>query len=247
MPGINRNSLKRCLNIAGGFLDYVRDPTPGSKWSPFNGQTRRRQIFEALARQDFAAIIETGTYLGTTTQHFAETGLPVFSIEGHARRYGFVKARFFRFRNVSLRLGDTRSQLRKILLELGPEIRQKPLFFYLDAHWKKDLPLGDELDIVLQSCAQPVIMIDDFEVADDPGYGFDDYGEGRALVRTYVEPFMDRYKLSLFYPAAPSADETGYKRGCAVLVREGAKERTMQLSQLRLAPPEPSRPAALSR
>src|SRR5258706_11214039 len=143
MLGFNGNSMNRMLKIAGGFIDYIRDSAPGRKWSPFNGQTRRREIFDALKAQDFAAIIETGTYLGTTTQYFAETGLPVFSIEGYPRRYGFVKARFLCFRNVSLRLGDTRSQLRKILAQLGPEICQKPLFFYLDAHWKKDLPLAD--------------------------------------------------------------------------------------------------------
>jgi hypothetical protein len=236
MFGLNRNSTKRAFNIVGGFIDYIRDSSRGRKWSPFNGQAKRRQIFDALSAQHFAAIVETGTYLGTTTQYFAETGLPVFSVEGHARRYGFVKARFLRFRNVSLSLGDTRSQLRKILVKLGPEICRKPIFFYLDAHWKKDLPLAGELDIVLQFCAQPTIMIDDFEVADDAGYGFDNYGPGQALIREYIEPFIIRDKLSLFYPSARSSEETGFKRGCVVLARQSAQEGLARLPQLRLAP-----------
>jgi hypothetical protein len=235
MLALNRQSLKRAINIVGGFIDYVRDPAAGSKWTPFNGQARRREIFDALTALNFAAIIETGTYLGTTTQCFAETGLPVFSVEGHPRRYGFVKARFLRFRNVSLRLGDTRLQLRKILTELSAESRNKPLFFYLDAHWKKDLPLGDELRIVLESCAQPTIMIDDFEVADDPGYGFDNYGEGKALAGEYIEPFIARHGLSAFYPAASSSEETGFKRGSIVLVKEATKGQLASMAQLRLA------------
>jgi hypothetical protein len=232
---LNKQSAKRFISIAGGVMDYVRDPGAGTKWTAFNGQARRREIFEALAGLDFAAIIETGTYLGTTTQCFAETGLPVFSIEGHARRYGFVKARFLRFRNVSLRLGDTRLQLRKILAELKADDLEKPLFFYLDAHWKRDLPLGDELRMVLESCAQPTIMIDDFEVSGDPGYGFDNYGEGKALTRQYIEPMVSQHRLSAFYPAASSAEETGLKRGCVVLAKEATRERLALLPQLRLA------------
>ena len=78
-------------------------------------------------------------------------------------------------------------------------------------------------------------MIDDFQVADDPGYGFDDYGEGKALIRAYLEPFMVRDKLSLFYPAAPSSEETGFKRGSVVLARQAAEKHLMSLPQLRLA------------
>ena len=235
MLALNRQSMKRANSIVGGFIDYIRNSAQGTKWTPFNGQARRREIFDALTALNFAAIIETGTYLGTTTQCFAETGLPVFSVEGHARRYGFVKARFLRFRNVSLRLGDTRLQLRKILADLGADNLEKPLFFYLDAHWKNDLPLRDELRIVLESCAQPTIMIDDFKVSDDPGYGFDDYGEDKALTREYIDPMVSRHNLSVFYPAAPSAEETGFKRGSVVLVKEVTKKQLALLPQLRLA------------
>jgi hypothetical protein len=235
MLALNKIAIQRTFNIVGGFVDYFQKPQ-WTKIKPFNGQVRRRQIFDALTGLNFVAIIETGTHLGATTQYFAETRLPVFTVEGHPRRYGFVKARFFRFRNVSLRRGDSRNQLRKILHELGPEKRDQPLFFYLDAHWGEDLPLAGELRIILESCAQPTIMIDDFQVMDDPGYGFDAYGENKNLVRAYIEPFIVRNNLCLFYPAAPSSDETGAKRGCVVLAREEAKERFSLLPQLRLAP-----------
>jgi hypothetical protein len=80
-------------------------------------------------------------------------------------------------------------------------------------------------------------MIDDFEVPDDRGYRFDRYGEGKSLIRSYIEPFISRDNLSLFYPAAPSADESGAKRGCAILVRADKREKMMAIAQLRLASP----------
>lgn len=229
-------SLKRSRLVAVGFIHYFRDPSPGKGWGgPFNGQTFRRRIFDALMELDFAAIVETGTYLGTTTEYFAATGLPVLTVEGHPKCYGFVRARFLRKRNVSPKLGDSRFHLRRILSGLSAETRQKPLFFYLDAHWEGDLPLAEELQLILASCAQPIIMIDDFEVADDPGYGYDKYGKGKKLEREYIEPFITGDGLSLFYPAASSSDETGKKRGCAILVRQADKQRLMAISELRPA------------
>ena len=223
---------------AKGFFDYYRFPELRKAWGgPFNGQKHRQNIFAALKAFDFSAIMETGSFRGTTTELFARTGLPVFSCEGHPRIYGFARARLLGFRNVSLGFGDSRLQLRKILAELGPAGCGKPIFFYLDAHWQMDLPLAEELEIVLEACAQPVIMIDDFEVPDDRGYRFDRYGEGKSLIRSYIEPFISRDNLSLFYPAAPSADESGAKRGCAILVRADKREKMMAIAQLRLASP----------
>jgi hypothetical protein len=231
-----KRSIRRSRLIAAGFLRYYRDASPGGGWGgPFNGQTFRRKIFDALLKMDFAAILETGTYLGTTTEYFAATGLPVFTVEGHPKCYGFVRARFLRSPNVSPSLGDSRFHLRRILAGLGTEACKKPLFFYLDAHWKDDLPLAEELGIILERCAQPVIMIDDFEVAGDAGYGYDKYGKGKKLEREYIEPFIVRDGLSLFYPAVPSSEETGKKRGCAILVRQGAREQLMSIAELRPA------------
>src|SRR5262249_41063976 len=164
------------------------------------------------------AIVETGTYLGTTTELLATCGVPVHTVEANERCYGFARARFWRG-NVHVWLGDSRSGLRAILD--GP-LRSKPsetIFVYLDAHWEDDLPLAEELDIVFSNCPSAVVMIDDFQVPGDPGYRYDDYGSGKALTPGYIQSSCKTHNLVALYPGARSADETGARRGCVVLVQ----------------------------
>jgi hypothetical protein len=62
-------------------------------------------------------------------------------------------------------------------------------------------------------------MIDDFQVPDDNGYGYDDYGVGKALIRGYIAPLVSQFELAEFYPRTPSAVESGGRRGCVVVTR----------------------------
>src|SRR5215467_7457931 len=96
--------LKRILGEpALGALDYLRYPELRDRWGgPFNGQLARAALFRSLiAKVRPRAIIETGTYHGTTTEFMAQTGLPIFTVESHPRDYGFSRARLLRYRQVS--------------------------------------------------------------------------------------------------------------------------------------------------
>ena len=62
-----------------------------------------------------------------------------------------------------------------------------------------------------------VILIDDFQVPDNSGYQYDDYGPGKALTMEYLSPVVDRHGLSVYFSKASSADETGKKRGYCVV------------------------------
>jgi hypothetical protein len=68
-------------------------------------------------------------------------------------------------------------------------------------------------------------MIDDFEVPGDPGFGYDDYGSEKALNQKYIAP---PHGLTIFYPSAPSREETGRWRGCAVLCKSAFLGGTLQ-------------------
>jgi hypothetical protein len=90
----------------------------------------------------------------------------------------------------------------------------------LDAHWYADLPLEGELDIIAKDWEHFVIMIDDFQVPGDEGYGFDSYGENQALTLARFAEVFRRQRLTPFFPNLYSGEETGIKRGCVVLAQE---------------------------
>jgi FkbM family methyltransferase len=205
-----------------GMVDYYRYPERRNAWGgPFNGQVYRRQLFESiLSNVRPGAIVETGTHIGTTTEFMAGAGFPIYTIEGHPRNHGYARARLWRKRNVTARLGDSRTELRALFEGPLRSMKHEAIFFYLDAHWNHDLPLAEELDIICSRCSNAVVMVDDFEVPGDSGFGYDDYGVGKVLTADYLVPATKSHSLALFYPAYSSAQETGARRGCVVLCND---------------------------
>jgi len=213
-----------------GALKFRREPALGRAWGgPMNGQRWRCLLFSELVQKMAPkAIVETGTYLGTTTEWLAAFQLPIFTCEADPENYGFAKARLEATPNVTVVQADSRAFLRQLLhgsIGVGPNL------FYLDAHWNDDLPLAEELEIIFGGRTDSIVMIDDFQVAGDAGYGFDDYGDGKALTSAYISGSVERFNLNVHYPATPSKGETGALRGCVVL----AQTRLTDVSLLRPA------------
>jgi len=216
-----KNVVKRLLGqTVLGWLDFIRNPNMPASWGgPFNGQKFRQRIFfDLLYCFPIKAIVETGTYRGTTTALFAATSLPVYTTEFHSRYFSYSRLHFMFNRNaIRLYKSDSRSFLHR--LGDDPSVPKKDVFFYLDAHWGADLPLRDELEIIFSKWESPIVMIDDFCVPDS-GYGFDDYGPQKALNLRYINPAVSANRLSVFFPAADASAETGSKRGSVVLCGE---------------------------
>jgi len=144
--------------------------------------------------------------------------LPVYSVEKNKRYYAYSNERFKKHpKNITLYKQDSRFFLRS-MAEKG-FIPKKNIFFYLDAHWEKDLPLREEVEIIFSKWENAVVMVDDFQV---PGtdYFFDNYGEGRILNLDYLKPLISKFSLSVFFPKADAAEETGSKRGSVVLCKK---------------------------
>ena len=212
----------RCKKLLGptrlGMLDYVLDRTSKDPWGgPFNGQKARQDLFRHLLQACRpAAIIETGTYLGSTVEFMAEcSGLAHLFDRGC-----FAKMRLRKHHNVKLSFGDSREFITKFIEGEANKYTSHALLFYLDAHWSEDLPLFDEVATIVSSFSQAVVMIDDFQVPEDNGYGYDDYGVGKALIRGYIAPLVSQFELAEFYPTTPSTTESGSRRGCVVVTRD---------------------------
>jgi hypothetical protein len=200
---------------------YFADP-------PLNGQRERQRIVREADRAiDFDEVVETGTFRGATALFFSNLlGCRVHSVELLQRYYGFAERRCASDPNVRLTHGDSREFLRR----LAPEIDDHTTLFYLDAHWGADVPRFEELGIVA-GWERAVVMIDDFQVPGDPGYGFTHYG-GTPLNLDYL-PELPGW--TRFFPAAPSSEETGATRGCIVLASPALAERVGHLKTLRPA------------
>jgi len=204
-----------------GWLDYFRSSDADRNWSgPFNGQHFREKMFNAiLLNISPAFIVETGTFRGVTTEYFAQSSeVSVFSIESNARNFGFASARLRPVRDrVSIYLGDSVSVLKHLFSRRClPDGRG---FFYLDAHWYNHLPLREEVDLIFAHRPNSVVMIDDFQVPDDSGYGFDDYGDNGKIAQSYLVDAIRKLDLRVFFPNCESGAESGKKRGSVVLAK----------------------------
>jgi hypothetical protein len=204
-------SLERAFDAIIESPKYTRSDSAG-----FNGQAGRKKIFEEICRAVlFDVIIETGTYIGNTTAYMAETsGVRVITCEVDKRFHKVAKTRLSDFDNIQFYLGDSRGFL-KNLIDNG--MGNKTAFFYLDAHWYADLPLQEEIDLIATNWNRYCILIDDFRVPGDEGYGYDSYSFGKSLELALIENSITKHGLGTFFPATSSSNENGSRRGCVLL------------------------------
>jgi hypothetical protein len=226
------STLSNYLPTVAATLDWLQ-PSKLSSWGgPMNGQLGRQQLIRELLKfANVDAVVETGTYRGTTTEFLWHlTGRPVYSVECERRFYEYARRRFCWNSHIHLSLADSRAYLRQLAQD--HTVPKQNVLFYLDAHWGSHLPLQQELTTIVQEWQDPIIVIDDFEVPGDPGYGFDDYGDGLTLTLHHL-PSEILAKMIVFSPSLPSVQETGARRGCAIAVGAGRASDFMATLPLR--------------
>ena len=206
---------------------------------PMNGQAARLEMVRDLVHAcDITEVVETGTFRGATTEYLASFGLPTTTFELDATHAAFSRRRLRDFPHVALERGHSVEGLRAFFARRGA--LEAPVLFYLDAHWYDDLPLAEELRLIFAAARRAVVLVDDFQVPDDPTYAFDDYGPGKTLDLDYLEAVAVR-DLQVFFPRVPGDKETGARRGAVVLAR--CDEMVARLHGIRLL--RPWTPAAL--
>jgi predicted O-methyltransferase YrrM len=111
------NKLMRWPGHLVGALEYHIRPRVGEVWGgPFNGQCFRQLIVADLLRVcEPAAIVETGTYRGSST-FFLAMNSPgrIFSTEANPRNFSFALRRLRHFQNVTLFYMDSREFLKNL-------------------------------------------------------------------------------------------------------------------------------------
>lgn len=190
----------------------------------FNGQFSKHRIFSALcSRFPFDAFVETGTYLGGTTEFLATHGKPVYSVECNPEFHEKAQLLFRHLPLVHLTLADSLEFLRSLLgTDLPPEAMS---FFYLDAHWNHRLPLADEIRIIAHQHPHAVVMVDDIKVEDDDSYGYDAYDLGQQITLGFLQGALRESNWQVFFPSLPAALDHNANdilppRGTAVLACE---------------------------
>ena len=239
MPLMIKQVLRRLLGErAVGTLEFMLKPRLKESWGgPFNGQAYRQRIYaDVMERFPFKAIVETGTFRGTTTMMFVERGLPVYTVEASPRFHAYARLRLRKVNKlVHLYQADSRAFLDQLAHD--PTVPHSDVFFYLDAHWEQDLPLREEVAIIFSNWERAVVMVDDFEVPDS-AYTFDDYGVDKALTLDYLAP-LAHFNIQAYFPAVPAEEETGARRGSVVLCNDPEVTRVLDsISTLRVHPAE---------
>jgi hypothetical protein len=214
----------------GAIKPWLYGPFP----SALNGQHFRQRLFRSLIQATGPeAIFESGTFYGASTQFFWNTsGCPVYTVEKNRGFAHCAKRRFRRIPEVRVLRGDSRAALKR--LRYAEDFPSSHVLFYLDAHWEEDLPLREEVALITRAWIDSVIVIDDFKVPDDSGYAFDTYGDRELSVEYLGEEAIGSYEI--FWPNCPSSEETGARRGCAVLVAPGVMPVVEGLPELRRLP-----------
>jgi|10_taG_2_1085330.scaffolds.fasta_scaffold04360_9 hypothetical protein len=141
-----------------------------------------------IKKHNLNRLFETGTWHGLSAK-IASSHIPsVHSVEVKKEFFEIAKKNNVNSSNINLYFGTSPTIMSQIL-----EQEDEGWIFFLDAHWKEDWPLLEELKVIASKKIKPVIMIHDFFVPDENNnakFGFDTY-EGQKLDLSYIKNALE--------------------------------------------------------
>jgi len=203
---------------------------------PMNGQKERLRssiLLSEILKPEFA--IESGAYLGTTTQYLScLVTKKAFSIEINQTFAEIASRRLsseIENGEIEIICGDSGLLFSSILSGINPQTER--VIAYLDAHWLANIPLRYEIQSLLDWGGVFIALVDDFYIPDDNTYGFDQY-EHHRIDRTHVP---DVTELNIWVPAFEASHESGARRGTAYLVHNDINQQVIENARnLRIRP-----------
>ena len=195
---------------------------------PFNGDVARQKLLRELASRDFGIAIETGTHYGATTTYLREVmACHLLSVENNSF---FKRVASRRFPDLAssgeLILGDSIQVLR----DLRPMSRA---LFYLDAHWGSS-PRLDELDIIMTSWREYVVLIDDVFIPEMSlkGASYGDVPFDVASVLGHLSGLELSSSWAVYRPSREAADRYQLERGWLLITDREEIQELLGFSEL---------------
>jgi hypothetical protein len=162
MKAFIRNSyLYRILGMIRGSINWSR--------CKYAAPSPHFIKLACLIRNSFpnATWVETGTYLGQTTQVLSKHGSMVYSIEPESTLFANAKAHFNSFNNVEILNGTSEQVFPSLLPKIHGDVN-----FWLDGHYSKgitfhgsqDTPILDELKYIAANLShfnRICVLVDD--------------------------------------------------------------------------------------
>ena len=174
------------------------------------------KLIEALqGHLNFDVFVETGTFQGETVDNIRHYFNQIFSVELSKHYYDLALSKFNNDSGITLLNADSASALTTIM----PTIQNRPVVFWLDAHWcvandtageSSQCPLLKELHAIKHLNNQSMIIIDDarlFLAAPQKPHEISNWPTLDAIVRSLFN-LSTHHKISvvndciLFFPEA---------------------------------------------
>jgi predicted O-methyltransferase YrrM len=162
---LRRSAFSRWIVDLKIGIDHLR-------WKFFRGRrqalsaiAKRRMILDELRSHNLRTIVETGTFLGDTTDFLSSRGYRVITLEVDPLLARLARARFDGRDNVRTIEGDSAKQMPKLVAEL-----ERAALFFLDGHYSgsgtgmgdQETPVVDEVEAILAGARDgSFVIIDD--------------------------------------------------------------------------------------
>ncbi len=171
--------------------------------SPLPGAEKRRVLLQLARQAKVVHVVETGTFLGDTTDAFARAGYEVTSIEVQPVIASLAMRRFRSKSKVRILQGDSGVVLPRVLEGING-----PSLIWLDGHYSgggtgrgaEDTPIEREVQAVLRLAkAGSIVVVDDARCfGSDPSY-------------PPLQPWLDRLAEAGFRDVSVTHDMIRFK------------------------------------
>jgi len=146
------------MGLAGRLLSIVSSDVRAFHDDP----SLQAFVHDSIERYGIKTFFETGSFRGDTLSWMARhEKTKNYSVENWFP-YWFVSELRLHGR-ANIYLGDSRDRLWQALPWL-----EQPIMFWLDAHWRGNNPLAEEVNLIRRSGKRSIILIDDM---DSPAIG----------------------------------------------------------------------------